>query len=176
MRLISSLTAVVTLTAAIVVGLGAPASAAPTLLHCVGTESNSYYPPLGKTPQPTVVSLGSSFTRCVGLEPGVTSGTRVGSFEYSSRSCFDLLKAQRATYTIVWGNGAVSIVDATTTTTVAAAGLLIVITGQVTAGLFAGGMLLETVTGISTDVTLCNLGIGQIWGLSGLSNLTILRV
>ncbi|MEW2266286.1 hypothetical protein ACGF5T_31915 [Streptomyces sp. NPDC047853] len=62
------------------------------------------------------------------------------------------------------------------TTTVAGAVLVITYTGTVTSGLFSGDTVLLTITGPSTDITLCTLGLGTVPSTYGVVVLEITSV
>jgi hypothetical protein len=175
-RALAAAAAVLVAAAGGVVATAAPAAAQTTLVQCVGAQSQAYYPPLTMTPKPTTVTLGASYTACTGGDAGVTSGSRQATVKYPARSCLDLLKSEAITYTITWNTGQTSIITGRTEVNVAAAALLVSISGTVTSGLYAGALVQQTIAGVTTDITLCTLGLGTVNGLSGLNSLTIAKV
>jgi hypothetical protein len=161
---------------ALVLGPAAPASADTNLVQCVGAQRATYSPALSLTARPTVASSGTTYNGCVSLTPGLTSGTAQSTVTYPSRSCLDLLNAQQVTFTIRWGNGRTSTVLGTQITTVAGATMVTTVNGGVVAGLYQGAAVVQTVSGVTTDITLCTLGLGTVTQLSGAVTLTVAQV
>lgn len=147
--------------------LATPASAGVLDMTCTPPTSvlNSYSPPLTLAPQTVTVSTTALYGPCVSLsQPAITSGTRSASAT-TTTSCADLLGPGTFTYTITWNTGQTSTLS-TNYTRVAAGGVYTVTaTGVVTAGVFAGDTVLVNYTGISTDITLCTLGLGTVSSL-----------
>jgi hypothetical protein len=108
--------------------------------------------------------------------PGLTAGSRSATFPYPSRSCLDLLDSETVTFTINWNTGQTSTITGNTSVTIVGAALIVTITGNVTEGLFAGDSVVQTVTGPSTDITLCTLGLGSVSSIYSLVTLEITSV
>ena len=175
-RGLAGLAAVAVAATALVLSGAAPAAADTNLVQCIGAQSNSYQPVLSRTARPTLVTGGTTYNRCASLTPGLTQGIADSTARYPSRSCLDLLAAQTVGWTIRWNNGRTSTVTGTAITTVAGAAMVTTFNGGVTAGLYQGAAVVQTVSGASTDITLCTLGLGTIFGLSGAVTLTIAQV
>ena len=166
-------------TAATVLGLMAsttPAVADALDVTCLPTSSQtaSFSPPLTLTPKPTTVTASTQYGPCTSTSvPGLTSGSRSATIPYPALSCLDLLNSAPLTFTITWNTGQTSTISGSTTVTTAGAALVVTITGNVTAGLFAGDSVVQTITGPSTAVTLCTLGLGTVSSIYAVVTLTI---
>lgn len=137
----------------------------------------TYTPPLTSTPQVVGATSSIQLGPCVSLStPALTSGTSVISPPPRSRTCLDLLAAGTEVRTVTWNTGATSTLSLNRTTTVAGAVLVVTFTGTVTSGLFAGDTVLRTITGPSTDITLCTLGLGTVPSVYGVVALEITSV
>lgn len=146
---------------------------------CTPPSSNNtvYTPPLASTPQMVGVTSTTQFGPCASLStPALTSGTSLSTPPPRVRTCLDLLTAGTETRNITWNTGATSTLSLNRTTTVAGAVLVITYTGTVTSGLFAGDTVLMTITGPSTDITLCTLGLGTVPSTYGVVVLEITSV
>ncbi|MET8575598.1 hypothetical protein [Streptomyces sp. NPDC005012] len=143
---------------------------------CTPPSSNTvvYSTPLTLAPQSVGLTSSVQLGPCVSVStPALTSGTSVVSAPPASRSCLDLLSAGTETRTVTWNTGATSALSLNRTVTVAGAALVVTFTGTVTSGLFAGDTVLMTITGPSTDITLCTLGLGTVPSTFGLVALEI---
>ncbi|MFI0421015.1 hypothetical protein [Spongiactinospora sp. 9N601] len=159
------------------VALYPPAPAPAAVLDVVCTPPSSdlvtYRPPLTATAQDVSIDATTHYGPCAAAGvPGLTSGSR--AFQGSgSRSCLSLLSSGTETFTITWNTGQTSTVSVAKLVTVAGATLVVTFTGTVTAGLFTGSRVLQTVTGPATDITLCTLGLGTVSSISSLVTLEI---
>lgn len=166
-------------TAATVLGLMAsatPATAGALDVTCLPTSSQtaSFSPPLTLAPKPTTVTASTQYGPCTSTSvPGLTSGSRSATIPYPALSCLDLLTSAPLTFTITWNTGQTSTISGSTTVTTAGAALIVTITGNVTAGLFTGDSVVQTITGPSTAVTLCTLGLGTVPSIDALVTLAI---
>ncbi|MFD1146233.1 hypothetical protein [Saccharothrix hoggarensis] len=166
-------------TAATVLGLMAfatPATAGALDVTCLPTSSQtaSFSPPLTLTPGPTTVTASTQYGPCTSTSvPELTSGSRSATITYPALSCLDLVTSAPLTFTITWNTGQTSTISGSTTVTTAGAALVVTITGNVTAGLFAGDSVVQTITGPSTAVTLCTLGMGTVPSIYGVVALSI---
>jgi hypothetical protein len=148
-----------------------PASARETGLldvTCTSPSSSnvSYSPPLSITPQVSLSSTSLQLGPCVSASvPGLTSGTHAEAGVPRERTCLELLDSRSQTRTITWNTGDTSTLSLNRTTTVAGAVLIVTLTGTVTSGLFAGDTVVATATGAATDITLCTLGLGTVFGV-----------
>ncbi|OKJ29561.1 hypothetical protein AMK24_30080 [Streptomyces sp. CB02366] len=123
---------------------------------CTGQQTQTYAPPLGPLPKPTVVSLDEDLT-CVG-GPFLT-GHGTGTFIQQS-SC--LLPPPESTvlplYSITyqWSNGQHSTITYTVTAVVQAGNQNVVTaTGTVTSGYAQGSVVERQVTTLDLDVLSC---------------------
>jgi len=80
------------------------------------------------------------------------------------------------TYTINWNTCQQSTISGNTTVSTVGATLVITVTGNVTAGLFAGGSVVQTGTAAATVITLCTLGLGTVSSIYSLITLEITSV
>ncbi|HEY0640282.1 MAG TPA: hypothetical protein VGD67_21850 [Pseudonocardiaceae bacterium] len=174
-------TALASLIAVATVALGlvataAPASAGALDVTCVPPSSQTltFTPPLTMTPGPVLVSASTQYGPCTSATvPGLTAGSRNATFPYPSLSCLDLLDSSAVTFTITWNTGQQSTISGNTTVSRVGAAVVVTITGNVTAGLFAGDAVVQTVTGAATAITLCTLGLGTVSSLYALVTLAI---
>jgi hypothetical protein len=178
MRLRPALASLITAAAIVfsVVTTATPASASALDVTCVPPSSQTvtFNPPLTLIPGPVAVSASTQYGPCTSTSvPGITSGSRNATFSYPSISCLDLLKSQSIIFTITWNTGQQSTITGNTTVTTVGAALVVTITGTVTAGLFAGDSVVQTITGPSTAVTLCTLGLGTVPSIYALVTLAI---
>lgn len=156
-----------------------PAAAGALDVTCVppSSQTTTFTPPLTSTAAPTTVSASTQYGPCTSATvPGLTAGSRSGAFSYPSRSCLDLLDSAAVTYTITWNTGQQSTISGNTTVTQVGAVLIITVTGNVTAGLFAGDSVIQTSTAAATSITLCTLGLGSVSSIYSLITLVITSV
>jgi hypothetical protein len=166
-------------TVATVLGLmvaATPATAGALDVTCLPPSSQltSYNPPLTATPTPTTVTSSTQYGPCTSASvPGLTSGSRNVTFPYPDASCLKLLEPASLTFTITWNTGQTSTISGNTTVTAAGPTVIITITGTVTAGLFTGDTVLQTITGPSATTLLCTAGLGSVPSVYSLVTLTI---
>lgn len=166
-------------TAATVLGLmvsATPATAGALDVTCLPTSSQTatFSPPLTLTPGPTTVTASTQYGPCTSTSvPELTSGSRSATIPYPALSCLDLLTSAPLTFTITWNTGQTSTISGSTAVTTAGAALVVTITGNVTAGLFAGDSVVQTMTGPSTAVTQCTLGMGTVSSIYAVVTLAI---
>jgi hypothetical protein len=158
-----------------VVATATPATASTLDVTCVPPSSDNviFTPPLTLAPQPVTVSASTQYGPCTSASvPGLTAGSRHTTIN-NTRSCLDLLKSNPVTFTITWNTGQQSTISGNTTVSTAGAVLVVTITGNVTAGLFAGDSVVQTVTGPATDILLCTAGLGTVSSIYSLVTLEI---
>jgi len=181
MRPRTALASLVTVTT-IALGLVAtttPAMAGALDVTCLppSSQTATFSPPLTLTPGPATVTASTQYGPCTSATvPGLTSGARNATIPYPSVSCLDLLNSAPLSFTITWNTGQQSTISGSTTVTTVGAGLVVTITGSVTAGLFAGDSVVQTITGPSIAVTLCTLGLGSVSSIFALVTLAITSV
>ncbi|RAY15734.1 hypothetical protein DPM19_08110 [Actinomadura craniellae] len=172
------LVALVAALATVVLPAPVPASAGVLDVTCIPPSSDlvTYSPPLTTTAQNVSINAATQYGPCVSLgEPGVTSGSR--SFQGTgSRSCLGLVQAGTETFTITWNTGQTSTVTVNKISNIVGATLVVTFTGTVTSGLFAGGTVLQTVTGLATDILQCTAGLGTVSSIYSLVTLEITSV
>lgn len=147
-----------------VVTAAAPAYAGVADLTCTPPSGNlnEYDPPLTLTPQPVALTLTAQYGPCVSpSQPTITSGARAVTVNITA-GCLDLLGAASGSYTITWNTGQTSTVAVNTNRVIAGAAYTLASTGVVTSGVFAGDAVVANLTGPSTDITLCTLGLGSV--------------
>lgn len=157
------MTAIVT-SALLVAGPSGPASAAVLDMTCVPPSSNTttYDPPLTLQPQDVVIHGSTQYGPCTSpTRPDLTSGTASVAIP-DSWSCAEVLGGTASVFTITWNTGETTTVSANRTSSVVAGVLLVTHTGTVTAGVFAGGTVVQTIVGPSADVMLCLAGLGTV--------------
>lgn len=177
-------TALASLVTAAVIGFSMVATATPATagaldVTCVPPSSQTitFDPPLTMTPGPVMVSTSTQYGPCTSTSvPGLTAGSRNATFPYPSLSCLDLLDSSSVSFTITWNTGQQSTISGNTTVSRVGAALVVTITGNVTAGLFAGDSVVQTVTAAATSITLCTLGLGSVSSLYALVTLAITSV
>lgn len=160
------------------VALPAPAAHAAvgdmTCLPGTTSQTVTFDPPLTLTPQDGVhIHTNRAFAGCTSVShPEIVSGTSASDLIGNNRSCLTLLTAASNSFTIVWNTGATSTITENYTVTVAGVVIVYEFTGVVTSGVFAGDSVVRTLTGPSTDVTLCTLGLGTVPSYYLLGSLT----
>jgi len=162
-----------------VVATATPATAGVLDVTCLppSSQNTTYTPPLTNTAGPVTVSTSTQYGPCTSTSvPGLTTGSRSGNFNYSSFSCMNLLQSAAVTYTIAWNTGQQSTISGSTTVNTAGGVITVIVTGNVTAGLFAGDSVVQTATGASTDITLCTLGLRSVSSTNSLLTLEITSV
>lgn len=155
--------------------LTAPAaSAAPVSIVCaVGSQTNTYTPPITNTPQPVTIDFTENYN-CTSLLTSVTSGTGAYTASTTASCGLTLDGPYSYTETYTWSTGQSSTVTYTTGETVRAANgtTTVTSTGTVTAGLGLGSTVTHVVVEPALSVTAC-AGAG-ISNLTGVATLAIL--
>lgn len=123
-------------------------------VSCVTTGTATYTPGLLLTPQTVTVDAGYTLAPCVSGDPTLTSGT-VDEGGTGTRSCLDLAASRSGTSTIHWNNGQTSTFRYDLVVNNVAGQLVLVATGTVTAGLFAGSAVVRQSTQPAVNVLDC---------------------
>ncbi|MFD0635592.1 hypothetical protein ACFQ9X_32630 [Catenulispora yoronensis] len=119
------------------------------------------------TSQTVTTSRSFDYEPCVSTSvPALTSGGVSFSYTAPGFSCLDLLGSGTVHKTITWNTGQTSAITGQRVSSVAGATTTTVITGQVTAGLFAGDSVVDTEVGPATSILTCDLGLGTVPGLT----------
>ncbi|XVS60721.1 hypothetical protein ACQPYE_20640 [Actinosynnema sp. CA-299493] len=127
-----------------------------------------YAPAATNSPQDLTVTASRQYGPCASTtHPDITSGTSKATGTYPGATCLTLFSANAITIHVTWNNGQTSALSGNTASSMAGATLTVVTTGTVTAGVFTGATFVHTVVYPSTDVLLCNLGLGTVPGLYG---------
>ena len=85
----------------------------------------------------------------------------------------NLLQSAAVTYTITWNTGQQSTISGSTTVNTAGGVITVIVTGNVTAGLFAGDSVVQTLTAAVPALLPCTLGLGSVSGTYSLITLEI---
>jgi hypothetical protein len=124
-------------------------------LTCAGSSGQTFTPGLTNTPTPTLIEYQDVLGPCVSAtDPTLTSGTGSGTRSLTY-SCTSLLGGGSATRTFHWNNGQSSTFTYTHTRNVVAGQLVILQTGTITAGEFAGSSAVGTLV-LAGDLTACS--------------------
>ncbi len=143
---------------------------AATLLSCVGTETDTYDPPVTLTPQMTTIHVVGNLPLCpLG---GSVSSVRWDYSTSNMKSCVDLLTPNSGTMKLLYNDGLTSDFTYTTTITVVGGNNVVTQTGTITAGEFAGA----TAEAVKTQLAIDPLCIGGIASSAGATTLTIVSV
>jgi hypothetical protein len=154
-----------------------PAHAGVLDATCAGSEFIAYTPALTNVGQTVDVTVSTSFAPCVSLStPGLTSGTGFLTATLTDHQCLDLLRAGPFTRNVTWNTGQTSTLSGNGVPSIVGASLVVLFTGSVTAGLFAGDTFVNTIVAPATDITLCTLGLGTVPSLFGVVTLEITSV
>ena len=175
MRLRTALASLLTAAALVVsvVATATPAAASTLDVTCAGSDSITFTPPLTLAPQTVTISASTQYGPCTSSSvPGLTAGSRSFTIN-ATRSCLDLLNSAPVTFTITWNTGQQSTVSGNATASHVGAALVVTITGNVTAGLFAGDSVVHTATGPATNTVLCTAGLGTVSSIYSLVTLEI---
>lgn len=177
-RLPAVLAAAVLTVAAVLVPAGA-AQAVPTLVTCTGTESVTYSPGLTNTPTSIATSRADDYDPCthvVGLS--ITSETGVSGVSGTATiACTTLLSSGSAAKTITWSDATTSVFSFSYVANAVGANVVVVATGTITSGRYAGATAVEEITyaGLVSGLLACGTP-GGITGLTGTTVLTITDV
>jgi hypothetical protein len=149
----------------------APARAAAADVTCTGSHSVSYSPGLLLSPQPVVATAHYVLAPCVSTDPGVTAGTSTVTLT-NTISCLTLDSAGTGVLTLDWSNGRSSTFTFNRTVTHPAGQTVVLATGAITGGEFAGDAATLTVASASVNLLAC-LAPPGITDSSGLAVLAI---
>lgn len=166
-RILNSL-AVLLLTGAGIVAVGAPAHAAVGDATCTppGSVVATYNPPLTMTPQTVTITVNSLWAPCVSATvPALTSASTKFTITATNRSCATLVGPASYTSTVTWNTGQTSTMSLNSNATMVGGVYTVVTSGIVTSGLFAGDTVVQNATGPGTDILLCMLGLGTVSSL-----------
>ena len=155
MRNVRGLLVVVALTTSSLLLPQSPAHAAPGDLTCAESESVSYSPGLLTTRRPVDVSVHNTLS-CKSLtDPAVTGGQVRATVRGLDRSCTDLAASGSGSYAITWNTGDTSTISYTRSANYVLGTLVIVESGTVTAGRFAGDSVTHVVELLNLDLLAC---------------------
>jgi hypothetical protein len=164
--MIKAIAAAALLAGAVTLVAAQPASADGVAdMTCTTPSSNvlTSNPPLTNTTQIVTLTSQSSLGPCVSLsEPSVTSGSWTSVTPNVPIDCSGLLGANTGTHTVTWNTGQTSTLSGNRVSSIEGAALVVTFTGTVTSGLFAGDTVVEQFVGPSTNITLCELGLGTV--------------
>jgi hypothetical protein len=149
----------------------APARAAAAAVTCTGSHSVSYSPGLLLAPRPVAATARYALAQCISTDPGVTAGTSTVTLT-NTISCLTLDNAGTGVLTLDWSNGRSSTFTFTRTATHPAGQTVVLATGAITGGEFAGDAATLIVTDLSVDLLAC-LAPPGVTGTSGRAVLTI---
>ncbi|MFJ3176711.1 hypothetical protein ACIPJK_39215 [Streptomyces roseus] len=152
-----------------------PASAGAPDLTCLPLSSETviYDPPIDSTVTDTDLSIDTNYGPCTSTSnPSVTSGSRHIDITLP-RSCSQILQTAPTTYTITWNTGQTSTITGTRTNTLSGAVLVVTVNGSVTAGLFSGDTVVQTISGVVPGLPGCLLGLGTVSSITGQTTLSL---
>lgn len=144
--------------------LVAPAQAAGVEQTCLGTEVTSFDPPLTLVSRPTRITVSGIFTACT--DPAAFTGSYAETFTIAA-SCLVLFDSGTATRSFVWGDPAVapSTFDYNVTTSSVAGQVITTSSGLISAGTYAPGSALQTVTLLTPNLLQCaTTGVTTVTG------------
>ncbi len=154
-------------------------ASAQFLVHCTGTETATFTPGLTNTPTMTQVSTDTNLSSCVHLlVPPLLMPATSSSNPVREYSCLTLIGGGTSNRVINWANGETSHYTAQVTSNIVQGNLVVVRTGVITAGRYAGRSIVGTVVltpllGSSPDIgTKC----ATPEGLTSLSGVTTLEI
>jgi hypothetical protein len=164
---------VLVLTGAIVAALltAAPAHAAELVL-CEGDEIVDFNPGLLEfTPQQVDMKADGLYFGCESTESGLTAASYETTVEdIDGMSCVTVLAAEDDATDLHWNTGATSHFSFIVGITVVEGAMLIVYTGDITSGLFAGATATIEVEADEPDITQClTTGVTEAFGLATLT-------
>ncbi|TQM78764.1 hypothetical protein FHX81_1042 [Saccharothrix saharensis] len=169
-RIVSALVAVLATVASALLSTPGTAAAAGADITCTPPSSASllFDPPATNYPQDMTLTVSRQYGPCVSAtRPDITSGHSTATGTASGKTCLSLLGANALTIPITWNTGETSVLSGNNVSSLAGAGLTVVTTGTVTSGVFAGATFVHTIVYPSTNVLLCNVGLGTLSGLYG---------
>lgn len=152
-------------------GAFATSASALTQVTCNGLNAVTYSPPLTNTLKTTTINSQTSFGTCVSLtHPGIVSGTVANGTTTGPSSCTAVLGNFSAVNVITWNTGQTSTFTFNGYVNEVDGQFVIVLTGSITSGLFAGATATEQTT-LLGDLSSC-AGAGIAYN-SGPAALTI---
>ncbi|WP_367131867.1 hypothetical protein [Saccharothrix sp. HUAS TT1] len=155
MRSVPSLLAVIAVITSSLLSSTSPSHAVPGDLTCTEQESVSYSPGLLATRRPVDVSVHNVLS-CTSLtHPTVTGGQVQATVRGLNRSCTDLAASGNGSYTITWNTGETSTIGYTRSANYVLGTLVIIESGTVTAGKFAGSSTTHVVELLTLDLLAC---------------------
>lgn len=146
--------------AVMIVAVGLPvgagtAQADPLDVECTGTQTTTYSPGLTLIPTSQNVNTHTIYGPCVSAStPGLSAGDR-SITNNQVASCLDLPGARSAVATITWNTGQQSAFSFNRTVTHVGGNTIVVFTGTIVAGLFAGDSAVEVVVGPTLSTLDC---------------------
>ncbi|QQQ79199.1 hypothetical protein IOD16_12645 [Saccharothrix sp. 6-C] len=169
-RVASFLAAVLITVASVPLVATGTAGAAGLDLTCTPPSSASllFDPPATSSPQNMTLTVSRQYGPCVSAtHPDITSGQSTAGGAVTGATCLSLLGANALTITITWNTGQTSVLSGNNVSSLSGVTLTVVTTGTVTSGVFAGATFVHTIVYPSTNILLCNLGLGSLSGLYG---------
>ncbi|MFT7839838.1 hypothetical protein Q5530_27160 [Saccharothrix sp. BKS2] len=171
MSRVASVLAAVLMTVASI-PLVAPGTAAAVGLDLTCTPPSSasllFDPPATNSPQTMALSVSRQYGPCVSAtRPDITSGHSSATGTSQGATCLSLLGANAITIPITWNTGETSTLSGNNVSSLSGLALTVVTTGTVTSGVFAGATFVHTIIYPSTNILLCNLGLGTLSALYG---------
>ncbi|NUT49795.1 MAG: hypothetical protein HOV94_21165 [Saccharothrix sp.] len=169
-RIVSVLAAVLMTFASALLVTSGTAAAAGADITCTPPSSASllFDPPATNYPQNMTLTVSRQYGPCVSAtRPDITSGHSAATGAVTGQTCLSLLGANALTIAITWNTGETSVLSGNNVSSLSGATLTVVTTGTVTSGVFAGATFVHTIVYPSTNILLCNLGLGTLSGLYG---------
>jgi hypothetical protein len=169
-RIASVLAAVLMAVASVPLVTSGTAAAAGLDLTCTPPSSASllFDPPATSSPQTMTLTVSRQYGPCVSAtRPDITSGHSTATGTSSGATCLSLLGANALTITITWNTGETSVLSGNNVSSLSGLTLTVVTTGTVTSGVFTGATFVHTIVYPSTNILLCNLGLGTLSALYG---------
>ncbi|MFE0173519.1 hypothetical protein ACFWZ2_14470 [Streptomyces sp. NPDC059002] len=133
-----------------------PASAAPLVdITCpVGSQVGTYSPGLTYEPRDVAFQASGNVSGCVDLSGHGIAGAAFSSAGHGTASCLSGSVSNTTTYR--WSNGQSSTVQGTGAINLKPNGItVLVLTGTVESGQFAGATVVQTKTLLNSDLTAC---------------------
>jgi hypothetical protein len=167
------------LVAASLLGITAPASAAPTVVTCTGNQTITYSPGLTNTPTVQTSQVSTAYSVCAhvdGLSVSTMTGSSRVTFSGASLTCAALLDTVPGQQVVTWSDGRTSTFTYSLTATNVSGELVATATGTISAGLYAGAIAEQVSTSVGLNgLTACGTPQG-LTSISGLVQLVITGV
>jgi hypothetical protein len=133
-----------------------PAHATQLEVTCIGTQHVKISPGLSFVPKDVTLTVNTIYAPCKSPSvPGVTSATNKASFPIPGASCLNPFDPGSGTKNLNWNTGQTSTFSFNRIGSNVGGTNVIISTGTITNGLFAGATALETVVGPSLDILKC---------------------